>query len=164
MKKHTFQQNSVTRLHIGLLGGTGRLDAGNNLGVLTGLSVHFGTRFWKPWLQPQVRFEGYYILKKEPVNYLIGGSLAAGLGYTFSFSGSRMALTPYALGGVFAGKIQNTATDITFYLPTVGAGIAYTVFLSAKWGISLNSYAQYVIDKTAPGLFFTGSVAWVYRF
>lgn len=164
LKKDTFKQNSVTMLHVGLLGGKGILDAGNNLGVLTGLSVHFGTRVWKPWLQPQVRFEGYYILKKEPVNYLAGGSLAAGLGYTFYFSGSRMALTPYAVGGVFAGIIQNTATNISFYLPTVGAGLTYTLFLSAKWGISVNSHTQYVIDKTAPGLFFTGSVAWVYRF
>ena len=164
LKKETFQQNSVRLLHIGLLGGKGILDAGENLGVLTGISAQFGMSVWKPWLQPQVRFEGYYILKKEPVNFLAGGSLAAGLGYTLYFSGSRMALTPYLLGGVFAGVIRNTATDISFSLPTVGAGLAYTYFLAPRWGISVNTYTQYVIDKTAPGLFFTGSVAWVYRF
>ncbi len=164
LKKDTFSTTSVTMLHVGLLGGKGILDAGNNLGALTGVNVQFGTRFWKPWLQPQVKFEGYYVLQKEPVNYLAGGSLAGGLGYSFLFSGSRMALTPYAMGGVFAGVIRNTATSITFYLPTVAAGVTYTLFFGARWGLSVNTHAQYVIDKTAPGLFFTGSVSWVYRF
>ena len=164
LKKDTLSSTSVAMLHIGALGGKGILDAGNNLGALTGLNVHFGTRIWKSWLQPQFRLEGYFVTKKDPVNYLAGGSASAGLGYTFLFSGSRMALTPYALGGVFGGVIKNTATNITFYLPTVAAGLTYTLFLGARWGISVNSHTQYVIDKTAPGLFFTGSVSWVYRF
>lgn len=164
LKKDTLTSSSVAMLHIGALGGKGILDAGNNLGVLTGLNVHFGTRIWKPWLQPQFKLEGYFITKKDPVNYLAGGSASAGLGYSFLFSGSRMALTPYAMAGVFAGVIKNTATNISFYLPTVSVGLNYTVFFGARWGISVNSHTQYVIDKTAPGLFFTGAVSWVYRF
>ena len=49
----------------GALGGKGILDAGNNLGVLTGLNVHFGTRVWKSWLQPQFKLEGYFVTKKD---------------------------------------------------------------------------------------------------
>lgn len=164
LKKDTLTSSSVAMLHIGALGGKGILDAGNNLGVLTGLNVHFGTRVWKSWLQPQFKLEGYFVTKKDPVNYLAGGTASAGLGYTFLFSGSKMALTPYAMGGVFAGVIKNTATNITFYLPTVAVGLTYTLFLGARWGISVNSHTQYVIDKTAAGLFFTGAVSWVYRF
>lgn len=164
LKKDTLTSSSVTLLHIGALGGKGVLDAGNNLGVLTGLNIQFGMKVWKPWLQPQVKLEGYYVLKKDPVNYLTGGSLSGGFGYTFLFSGSRMALTPYVMGGVMAGVIKNTATSITFYLPSVSAGLTYSLFLGARWGISFNSHTQYVFDKTAPGLFFTGSVSWVYRF
>lgn len=164
LKKDTLSSSSVTMLHIGALGGKGILDAGNNLGVLTGLNVHFGTRIWKSWLQPQFKLDGYFVTQKDPVNYLTGGSASAGLGYTFLFSGSRMALTPYAMGGVFGGVIKNTATNITFYLPTVSVGLNYTVFFGARWGISVNSHTQYVLDKIAPGLFFTGSVSWVYRF
>lgn len=163
LKRDTLTTSSVAMLHIGALGGKGTLDAGNNLGVLTGLNVQFGMRVWKPWLQPQVKLESYYVLQKEPVNYLAGASLAGGLGYTI-FLGNRMALTPYAMGGVFGGVIKNTAANITFYLPTVSAGLTYTVFLGPRWGISLNSHTQYVFDNTAPGLFFTGSVSWVYRF
>ncbi len=164
LKKDTLAFSSVAMLHIGALGGKGILDAGNNLGVLTGLNVHFGTRVWTSWLQPQFRLDGYFVTKKDPVNYLAGGSAAAGLGYTFLFSGSRMALTPYAMGGVFGGVVRNSATNITFYLPTVAAGLTYTVLFGVRWGISVNSHTQYVIDKTAPGLFFSGSVSWVYRF
>lgn len=164
LKKDTLSSSSVTMLHIGGLGGKGILDAGNNLGILTGLSVHFGMKIWKPWLQPQARLEGYYVTKKDPVTYLAGGSLSGGFGYTFLFAGSRMALTPYIMGGVFAGQIKNTATSINFYLPAFSAGITYTVFIGAKWGISINSHTQYVYDKTAPGLFFTGTISWVYRF
>jgi len=164
LKKDTLQSSSVTMLQVGLLGGKGILDAGNNLGIMTGLSVNFGMKIWKPWLQPQARLEGYYITKKDPVTYLAGGSLSGGFGYTFLFSGSRMGLTPYIMGGVFAGQIKNTATSITFYLPTVSAGLTYTIFIGTKWGISVNSHTQYVYDKTAPGLFFSGTVSWVYRF
>lgn len=164
LKKDTLTSSSVTMLHIGGLGGKGILDAGNNLGILTGLSVHFGMKIWKPWLQPQARLEGYYVTKKDPVTYLAGGSLSGGFGYTLLFAGSRMALTPYIMGGVFAGQIKNTATNITFYLPTFSAGLTYTVFIGAKWGLSINSHTQYVYDKTAPGLFFTGTISWVYRF
>jgi hypothetical protein len=164
LKKDTLTSASVTMLHIGMLGGKGILDAGTNLGVLTGLNVQFGMKVWKPWLQPQVKLEGYYVLKKDPVNYLTGASLSGGLGYTFLFSGSTMALTPYVMGGVMAGVIKNTATSITFYLPSVSAGITYAIFFGPKWGISLNSHTQYIFDKTAPGLFFTGSLSWVYRF
>jgi hypothetical protein len=121
-------------------------------------------RIWKPWLQPQVKLEGYFITQKDPVTYLAGGTLSGGLGYTFLLSRSTMALTPYVMGGVFAGVIKNTAANITFYLPTVSAGLTYTIFFGARWGLSFNSHTQYVIDKTAPGLFFTGSVSWVYRF
>ena len=163
LKKDTFTNTSVTLLHVGFLGGKGILDAGNNLGPMTGLSAQFGMRIWKPWFQPQVKFECYYVLQKEPVNYLAGGSLAGGLGYTWLL-GSRMALTPYVMGGVFAGVIKNTATNVSFNLPLVAAGLTYTYFFSARWGISLNSHTQYVIDSAAPGLFFTGALSWVYRF
>lgn len=164
LKKDTLQSTSVTMLQIGLLGGKGILEAGNNLGVLTGLSINFGMKIWKPWLQPQVRLEGYYMTKKDPVTYLAGGSFSGGLGYTFLFNGSRMGLTPYIMGGVFGGQIKNTAATITYYLPTISAGLTYTIFIGAKWGISINSHNQYVFDKTAPGLFFSGTVSWVYRF
>ncbi|MBX3721414.1 MAG: hypothetical protein KF713_06205 [Turneriella sp.] len=163
LKKDTLTSTSVTMLHIGVLGGKGVLDAGTNLGVLTGLNVQFGTKIWKPWLQPQVKLEGYYVLKKDPVNYLTGGSLSGGLGYTFFFSGSTMALTPYVMGGIIAGVIKNTATSIGFYLPSVSGGLTYALFFGPRWGISFNAHTQYVFDKTAPGLFFTGSVSWVYR-
>jgi len=53
---------------------------------------------------------------------------------------------------------------VSFNLPLVAAGLTYTYFFSARWGISLNSHTQYVIDSTAPGLFFTGALSWVYRF
>lgn len=163
LKKDTLTSASITMLHIGLLGGKGILDAGTNLGVLTGLNVQFGTKIWKPWLQPQVKLEGYYVLKKDPVTYLAGGSLSGGLGYTFLFSRATMAVTPYVMGGVMAGVIKNTATSIGFYLPSVSAGLTYSIFLGARWGISVNAHSQYVFDKTAPGLFFTGAVSWVYR-
>ncbi|MBL8035167.1 MAG: hypothetical protein JNJ69_15800 [Leptospiraceae bacterium] len=163
LKKNTLTSNSVTLLHIGALGGKGVLEAGNNLGVLTGLNVQFGMKIWKPWLQPQVKLEGYYVTQKEPVTYLLGGSLSGGFGYTILL-GQRMALTPYVMGGAIMGVIKNTATSITFYLPSVSAGLTYTVFLGPRWGISFNPHVQYVIDKIAPGIFFTGSVSWVYRF
>lgn len=164
LTKETLTSTSVAMLHLGTLGGKGILDAGSNLGALTGINVQFGMSVWKPWLQPLVKLEGYYILSKAPVNYLAGGSLSGGLGYTFFVAQGKMALTPYAMAGVMAGIINNTATNITFYLPSVSAGLTYTIFLGPRWGLSLNSHTQYVFDKTTPGLFFTGAVSWVYRF
>jgi hypothetical protein len=163
LKKDTFTNRSVTLLHVGLLGGKSILAAGNNLGPMTGLSAQFGMAIWKPWLQPQVRFAGYYMLQKGQINYLAGGSLEGGLGYTWLL-GSRTALTPYVMGGVFAGVVKNPATTVSFNLPLVSAGLTFTYFLGARWGISLNSHTHYVIDRTAPGLFFTGALSWVYRF
>lgn len=163
LKKDTLSNNSITLLHVGLLGGKGALEAGNNLGAMTGLSAQFGMRTAKRWLQPQFKFEGYYILQKEQVNYLAGGTLAGGLGYTWLL-GQRMALTPYVMGGFFTGVIKNSAATVSFNMPIAAAGVTYTYFLGARWGVSLNSHTQYVIDGTVPGLFFTGALSWVYRF
>jgi len=157
----SLETTSVTLLHIGLLGGKGLLDAGNNLGVLTGISAHLSTRLWWDWFQPQVRLDGYFGLPNSPVNYLLGGALSGGIGYTFLFTGS--AFTPYIMGGVFSGVIKNTATSISYLLPTISAGLTYTYFIGARWGISFNGHAQYIYDTTAPALFFTGTVAWVFR-
>jgi hypothetical protein len=164
LTKGTFEDHSQSMLHIGLSGGKGILDAGSNLGIMTGLSVHYNRKIWKPWLQPQVRLDLYYIFKKDPVDYLLGAALEGGLGYSFLFAGGKMGLTPYAMGGIFGGVVKNTAQQITYYLPVVSGGVTYSVFLTPRWGISVNAHAQYVIDTTASGLFFTGTLSWVLRF
>lgn len=157
----SLEATTVTLLHIGLMGGKGILDAGNNLGVLTGVSAHLSTRLWWDWFQPQVRFDGYFGLPNTPVNYLLGGALSGGIGHTFLYAGS--ALTPYVMGGIFSGVIKNTATSISYLLPTISGGLTYTYFIGTRWGVSFNGNAQYVFDTNAPALFFTGTIAWVFR-
>ncbi len=164
IKKETLTVSSVTMLQVGLLGGQGILDAGNKLGPLLGLNVQFGMRLWSRWFEPQIKIEGYYGLKKGGVESMTGANLAAGLGHTFLFSNSKMALTPYVLGGIMVGSIKNTVASINFLIPSVSVGLNYAIFLSPNWGISLNGNANYAIDKVSPGLFFTGSLAWIYRF
>ncbi|MCX7632598.1 MAG: hypothetical protein N2Z22_04610 [Turneriella sp.] len=163
LTKDTLTNASVTLLHVSLMGGKGFLDAGNNLGMITGVSLQYGTQIWRPWLQPQVKLDGYYILRKEPVNYLIGGTLAAGLGYTLLI-GNPLALTPYAMVGLFAGTVRNTVQAISFTLPVASAGLNFAWFFSPKNGLSLNLHSQYVIDSVAAGLFLTGSLGYVHRF
>ncbi len=162
LTQKALKEYSSSTLAVAFGGGQGLLSAGERLGPLVGVNAHFSTYFLH-WLQPHARFEGYYALPKDTVQSLVGGTVSAGLGYTWRFS-DRFEVSPYALAGFFTGTIARQQGQLSFGLPVFSGGVTLHYFLSACWGLSLNSHAYYALDTVAPGFFVSGSVGSVYRF
>lgn len=163
--KQTLRKNAATdqrfMLHFGAVAGKGTLTSGDRIGVLAGLQAHLSVRLWR-FFQPQLRFEGYYGFQGSRSTGLLGGSALAGLGYTLN--GTRWAVTPYLLAGIFTAEVRRTNNQVRVLLPSAGGGLTAVFFFRERFGLSLNFGAQYVADQAAPALFFMGSLASVIRF
>lgn len=147
-------------VHLGLGLATGMLESGNRIGVIGGPVVHASVKVSR-YLQPQVRFEGFYGVQRGELAGIWGASAFTGLGYTTGTK--RWSLTPYATGGVFAARVARQLDAALVLLPAVSAGLLYTWNLRREWGLSLSLAGQYVVDPAAPALFFSGTLAWVAR-
>ncbi|HRP70933.1 MAG TPA: hypothetical protein PLY93_15530, partial [Turneriella sp.] len=148
-------------LSLGLGVNHGLLLVGEHLGLITTLNL-FASMQMMRYLEPHIRFEGYYGLAKENVSNLVGGSILSGLGITAHFG--RFALMPYIDGGLFMSRIDAKAGIFNTLLPSVGAGFSITFMPTPTWGLALQTHAQYVLDMDMPALFIGASLASVLRF
>jgi hypothetical protein len=151
----------ILNLYIGISAAKGILESGSRIGVMAGPVVHASVKLWR-YLQPQVRFEGYYAIRTGNLAGLVGASALGGLGYTVG--NTRWSVTPFVAGGIFTARVKTDFDQIYVLLPSASTGILFTLKLSPAWDISWGVSSQYVHDPTAPALFFATTLASVVRF
>ncbi|MFZ5629729.1 MAG: hypothetical protein ACOY5B_11410 [Spirochaetota bacterium] len=151
----------VLNLHVGVGAAKGILQSGSRIGVMSGPVVHASVKLWR-FLQPQLRFEGYYAFQQGELAGILGASALGGLGYTTGTS--RWSITPFAAGGIFTARVKTDFDQIYVLLPSVSAGFLFAWNVRPGWGLSFSASSQYVHDPIAPALFFTGTLASVVRF
>lgn len=161
LKKGSDVGGEIFSLYAGPLLSKGMLTSGDKLGLIAGFNMHASLRLFR-FFEPHLRLEGYYGMPKDNVTRLLGASVIAGPGYTFTKG--KLGFAPYVGAGVFVAQITAAAGQFDVLLPSLGGGMIASLMVSPRWGFALNVHSQYVVDPASPAMFISATLASVVRF
>lgn len=160
------------KLHAQFVAGMAQLKPGNYLQPILGARVDTSFSFVLPFLQPYAEAGYFSAAGKQRVTTMNMFHFAAGLTYSWHFSGFKfikdIAVAPYLAGGFYAGQISMQfgyiGDAVNYTVASIDTGVHADFFLSRHIAVTLGVSAALLFDAQTPLVMSGISLGAGYRF